>query len=236
MKTSRLLVFFVIALLSLGLFACERPLTSVEERATATVAGPGELPGEDTNDVMEEIWQLATQTALARQTEQGETPGDATPVPPTDTEAQPPAEETESSGTVDTAAPPAATATTAPPAETVEFEPPPVPDTYTLRSGEFPFCIARRFDIDPGSLLSANNLGLNSRPPAGFTLRIPSPGGNFPGSRALRSHPTTYSVQSGDNINEIACLFGDVYPEAIAAANNLTPPYNLSPGQTLQIP
>jgi hypothetical protein len=33
------------------------------------------------------------------------------------------------------------------------------PVEYTLMPGEFPFCIARRFDLDQEQLLSLNNLG-----------------------------------------------------------------------------
>ena len=57
-------------------------------------------------------------------------------------------------------------------------------------------------------------------------MRIPQNGSGFPGDRTLRAHPTTYTVQSGDTIYSIACLFGDVDPEAIAFVNNLTKPLN----------
>ena len=32
------------------------------------------------------------------------------------------------------------------------------PATYILQSGEFPYCIARRFNVDPDALLSASGL------------------------------------------------------------------------------
>jgi LysM repeat protein len=113
---------------------------------------------------------------------------------------------------------------------------PGIPATYTLKSGEFPYCIARRFNVNPVELLNLSGLGQNSRPAAGTTLTIPQTGNPFPGDRTLRAHPTTYTIQSGDSIYEIACLFGDVSPEAIAYANSLAAPYDLSAGQTLQIP
>lgn len=56
------------------------------------------------------------------------------------------------------------------------------------------------------------------------------------GARALRAHPTSYLVQSGNTVYSIACIFGDVDPRNIEAVNNLTGAYTLSVGQTIQIP
>jgi LysM repeat protein len=112
------------------------------------------------------------------------------------------------------------------------------PSTYTLQRGEFPFCIARRFDVDAGTLLSINGLGTASRPGVGTVLRIPQSGNWNPanGSRALRGHPDTYVVQGSDSIYSIACLYGDVSPEGIMAANRLSNPGDIHSGMTLQIP
>ena len=41
------------------------------------------------------------------------------------------------------------------------------PSTYTLQKGEWPICIARRFDLDLASLFSANGLTMDSRPATG---------------------------------------------------------------------
>lgn len=110
------------------------------------------------------------------------------------------------------------------------------PASYTLREGEFPFCIARRFDLDPGALLSLNNLGPNDRPSTGTVLRIPQTGNWTAGDRSLNPHPTTHTVRAGDTIFTIACFYGAVSPEAIIAVNNLQEPYTLTAGQTLDIP
>ena len=110
------------------------------------------------------------------------------------------------------------------------------PTTYTLQKGEFPYCIARRYDIDPGSLLAANGLSTTSKPAVGYTLKIPATGNWTVSDRALKAHPATYSVQSGDSLNSIACLYGDVSPEGIIAANGLVSPYTITTGQVLQIP
>lgn len=110
------------------------------------------------------------------------------------------------------------------------------PSTYTLKHGEHPFCIARRYNLDVAKLLSINGLNVNSKPPVGTTLKIPESGSWNTGDISLKSHPDTYTVRSGDTINSIACQYGDVSPEAIAAANGLKEPYNLTAGQVLQIP
>ena len=110
------------------------------------------------------------------------------------------------------------------------------PATYTLQSGEFPYCIARRFNLNPEQLLAANGLTDGQTLYPGRTLTIPQTG-TFPGDRMLRSHPTTYTVaSSGENLYSVACRFGDVDPAAIASANNLSVGASLTAGQTLSIP
>jgi LysM repeat protein len=111
------------------------------------------------------------------------------------------------------------------------------PVSYTLEAGEDPYCIARRFNLDIGELLSENNLTMESRPAAGVVLRIPST--NHPwtsGARALVQHPALYTVRAGDTLFKIACIYGDVSPEGIAALNGLIDPSELKPGQILEIP
>jgi LysM repeat protein len=112
------------------------------------------------------------------------------------------------------------------------------PASYTLQKGEWPICIARRYDLDLGSFFSANGLNINSKPATGTVLTIPASGtwsANY-GSRSLKAHPTTYSVVSGDTIYTIACRFGDVTPEAILAVNGLASASDIQPGMTLNIP
>lgn len=110
------------------------------------------------------------------------------------------------------------------------------PATYTLQQGEFPYCIARRFNVNPDELLSLNGLYDGSLYMPGTTLQIPQ-NSSFPGDRALRSHPTTYTVTSSDEtFYSIACLFGNVEPSQIAQANGLALGSLLKVGQTLNIP
>lgn len=111
------------------------------------------------------------------------------------------------------------------------------PSTYVLHKGEFPYCIARRFDVHPAQLLAASGLADGSAVPSGSTLSIPESGSPFPGDRSLRNHPTTYVVSaSHETLYSIACLFGDVDPGMIAAANQIPIEAALVIGQSLQIP
>ncbi len=112
------------------------------------------------------------------------------------------------------------------------------PASYTLQSGEFPYCIARRFNVDPDELLSLSGLSSSQANSlsAGTVLKIPQ-SGSFPGDRALASHPTTYTVVSSDEtIYGVACKFGDIDPATIASANGISASASLTAGQQLQIP
>jgi LysM repeat protein len=111
------------------------------------------------------------------------------------------------------------------------------PGTYILMENENPYCIARRFNVDIGELLSINVLTTDSQPSVGTSLKIPST--NHPwssGPIALLSHPTQYTVRNGDTLSGIACLFGDVSPEAIIFVNKLTEPVSLQSGTIINIP
>ena len=97
------------------------------------------------------------------------------------------------------------------------------PASYTLAAGEFPFCIARRFNVDIGELLSINGLTSSSIVSPGQVLKIPQTGNPFVWrARAANPIPTTYKIQSGDTLNTIACSYGDVSPDMIALQNDLT--------------
>ena len=113
---------------------------------------------------------------------------------------------------------------------------PGIPTTYQLKKHEFPYCIARRFDVNQNELLSINGLSSSSIVPVGFTLKIPQTGNTFAGQRSLMQHPDSYTVVAGDTIHKVACKYGSVDPMAIAQANGLESPYTLSTGQVLQIP
>ena len=111
------------------------------------------------------------------------------------------------------------------------------PGTYVLHEGEFPYCLARRYNVNPQDLLSLNGLSSNQSYYApGTSIRIPTNGNVFPGPRALKAHPAQHVVISGETIYSIACDYGDVDPMAIASANGLNGSYSLTTGATIQIP
>lgn len=113
------------------------------------------------------------------------------------------------------------------------------PPTYTLQSQEFPFCVARRYNLDPDSLLAQNGLSSGTVFYAGYQLNLSNVASPFPGDRALRAHPTTYTVtgNADTTVYGVACKFGDIEPSAIVQANSgITLNSTLSVGQTLNIP
>jgi LysM repeat protein len=117
------------------------------------------------------------------------------------------------------------------------------PLTYTLQSQEFPFCIARRFNVDPQELLDASRLGSPDIYYAGLVLTIPQdPTKIWPvqlwGPRALRTHPAPYVVtgNADTTIHGVACKFGDADPALIAQQNGLSQSAVLTVGQSLSVP
>jgi len=247
MKQKRLLYLCLAVSLVLGLAACERAIPGTEKTNNPTTA-PVTLPAPGT-DVLGGLQLFVTQTAMAAQItpgapealptqpavsapEQG-VPSEEAPAAPGDTVEAPSVE-----------APPVEAPTEAPPpaepTRVVIEAPTPtpgLPSNYTIKSGEFPFCLARRFNIDPGDLLRANGMGSAQAVfEPGTTLKIPQNANPFPGKRSLRAHPATYTVSAGETIYSIACIFGDVDPSAIAFVNGLKSPYKLSAGDTIDIP
>jgi len=220
-------ILFVV--LALALSACTRA-ASTPPLATATAA-PNFPTAVPTQLDMGVIQQAATQTAMAQT---GTPAGGQTD--PLITTATP---------VLDPNVTPATVAPTATPGTPVATEQPSAtsipagsrPATYTLQTGEFPYCIARRYNLDPDELLALNGLTkAQDYYTAGTVLKIPQTGKAFPGSLWLIKHPAQYTVLSGETIYSIACKFGDVDPLALAKANNLTAPYTLTAGSTLNIP
>ena len=111
---------------------------------------------------------------------------------------------------------------------------------WILKDGEFPYCIARRYNVDPTDLINASGLTSPDIYYEGQRLIIPK-NSTWPaslGARSLRSHPGTYTVtgNSDTTVYGVACKYGDVDPASIATNNNISVDATLSIGQTLSIP
>ncbi len=220
---SKRIALTILIALALALTACQRtastPVPTPDFPSPATASGN-----------MQVVELAGTQTAIATS---------GTPVVILQPSATPEANQTTQPQVVTPEVTQSSAATTPMPLPSVTTIPgsPTLPTTYTLQKGEFPFCIARRFNIDPDELLALNGL---SRSQSYFTpgtvLKIPQTGKAFPGARALLTHPTQYTVLSGDTIYSIACKFGDVDPLTIANQNGLQPPYTLTTGAQITIP
>jgi LysM repeat protein len=225
------MVASILMLVSIIAAACNQPY-SQPPSVTNTPINPGSLFGTGTPGSMTDLQILATETSraltgtpaavLVTPTLSAGTPEAAT-VTPTTSVVLP---TTAATSTL-------AVSSALPTSSTVG----PRPSTYLLQKGEWPYCIARRFDVNPEELLSINGLPRGDIYYPNLTLKIPQTGQRFPPPRFLKAHPTTYTVAStGETVGGVACLFGDVDPSAIAAANNISASSALTVGQQLSIP
>ena len=248
MKNYRGLIFILVILLISGLVACTRSASQSSTKPEEDTGTTEEASG--TEEPLGVLEQMATQTAIAMESGQegaGEAPEEGQPAAEEEPIEEPQSEEPSEAGGEEESTSPEEV-----PGEDTKSvddevgggqeQPAPVPETfdvpnnYVIQKGDHLYCIARRFDINVAALLNANGLSNNSSVYPGTKLVIPKDAGGFVGERALRNHPTEYTVITGDTINSIACIFGDVDPRAIEAANNLTGDYTLKPGQVLYIP
>jgi LysM repeat protein len=240
---------FMVALMLIGatlLSACEIPL-STPPAATPTVIPTGLFvsPFPSVENPMEMIEEFARQTAAAQTAAvSGGTPGapstvttgtvltpqtGGTPTPPSGTPSTP-------TNAVPTT--PVVVATTITPGGPT-LTPGPRPTSYTLQKGEWPYCIARRYNVNPNELLSLSGLTTaqsNALLP-GQILNIPQTGNPFPAPRALHAHPDTYTVaSSNETVYGVSCYYGDIEPAVIANANGISVSASLTAGQQLKIP
>src|SRR5688572_1206728 len=231
------MVASILMLVSIIASACNQPY-SQPPSVTNTPINPGSLFGTGTPGSMNDLQILATETSRAltgtpasvvvTETPSVGTPQAETATPTSSVVLNPTITVTATLAVINTQ--PAGTLPTSAPVGAR-------PSTYPLQKGEWPYCIARRFDVNPEELLSLNGLTRGDIYYPNLTLKIPQTGNPFPDTRALRTHPTTYTVASaGDTVYGVACVFGDVDPAAIAAANNISVSSSLTSGQQLSIP
>ena len=180
---------------------------------------------------LSEIARQATETAIAKTPKAGETQ-----VPDTTEEVTDGATATPEEVVLPTNTPAPEATEAEQDTETSVVTEYPVPDSYTLHSGEFIYCLGRRFNILPEDIKLYNGYDDGTLLYPGDTVKLPPNGRAFVGDRALRYHPTSYTVVYGDSVYSIACLYGDVDPRAIAAANDIDVNADLTSGTVLQIP
>lgn len=231
-RTKRgLTIASTLLLVAILVSACEQPY-STAPAVTNTPIDPNSffstpIPSQPSN--MQDVENITTQTAIAAIV--SPTPGGATAAPLTGATATStpiinlPATATQAVSVVPTS-------TSVPSGSR--------PSTYTLKNGEFPYCIARRFNVDPDQLLSLS--GLTSAQAdslsAGTVLTIPQ-SGSFPGDRSWHDHPATFTVgvtYDTNTVYGVACYYGDIEPSTIATQNGISVDATLTAGQTLNIP
>lgn len=229
-KNRGIIVASTLLLTAVLISACQQPY-STPPAATNTPLDTSSLfstpLGEP--DSMQDVENFITQTALAG--EPGAAIATATP----------------DFGAIATLTPiielnPTATATQAVSVAATSSSAPsgPKPGNYTLKNGEFPYCLARRFNVDPDELLALSGLSKASANSlaSGTVLNIPQ-SGSFPGDRSWHDHPATFTVgvtYDTNTVYGVACYYGDIEPSTIAQNNNISVDAALSPGQTLNIP
>nr|WP_251126187.1 MULTISPECIES: LysM peptidoglycan-binding domain-containing protein [unclassified Exiguobacterium] len=102
--------------------------------------------------------------------------------------------------------------------------------TYTVKSGDTLYSIARTYGVTVSALAAANNITNYSLIYVGQVLIIPG--------TTVTPPPTTtvkYTVKSGDTLYKIATMYNTTVAK-IAAANNITNINLISVGQVLIIP
>ncbi|WP_214851474.1 LysM peptidoglycan-binding domain-containing protein [Exiguobacterium sp. s193] len=108
--------------------------------------------------------------------------------------------------------------------------PPPTSTTsYTVKSGDTLYSIARKYDVSVSALASANNITNLNLISVGQVLKIPGTSTTPPPT------VTSYTVKSGDTLYAIASKY-NVTVSSLAAANKITNINLISAGQLLIIP
>jgi LysM repeat protein len=250
-KKSLLILITAFIFMALVISGCRQSYAPLDESlATPTVEGGAAFPEELPAD-MEGVFEAGAQTATAEAIAAlpGAEEPTAVPAAGGDTELTPEGETpTEAVGAADTTTetetptatlPVVADATETPvPTNIPSVDVNNLPSSYTLKKGEFPYCIARRFNVDPSELLSLNGISsaASSSLQPGLTLKIPQTGKSFPYDRARNNHPVTYVVPETTTVYSIACFFGDVDPAKIVSLNSISNPDSVAAGTSLQIP
>ncbi|MBT3188402.1 MAG: LysM peptidoglycan-binding domain-containing protein [Anaerolineae bacterium] len=234
-KISGILTITALMIIALVVTGCRQSYAPIDESlATPVVEGESEFPATLASD-MEGVFAAGAETSTAIAVASG--------APTVNAALEPSATVDPAAGETATPSPTSDAPTSTLPVVATETVVPPTviggrPASYTLKKGEFPYCIARRFDIDPGELLSLNSLSSAQAQTyyPGMTLSIPQSGKAFPSARARNGHPVSYTVPANTTVYGVACYFGDVDPAAIMAKNTIPDPNNIAANTILSIP
>jgi LysM repeat protein/uncharacterized protein YvpB len=171
--------------------------------------------------------------------------GKLSQVPPTPTMALPSATLTPTPATPQGTPPETATPPLPPQTETPDVEGTALPGepveeiSYTVQPGDTLTDVADHFEISWQALAEYNHLPAPYVLYSGQILKIPrytdTPYPPTPISDATPAAPTSYTVQAGDTLASLARRLHIRWQE-LAALNHLTYPYQLTPGQIIQIP
>jgi LysM repeat protein len=112
--------------------------------------------------------------------------------------------------------------------------------TYTVQAGDTLGKIAVRYGTTVAALLQLNSLSNPDVIAIGQKLKVPGTGGGAPAAVGTPKPATggqgrTYVVQKGDTLLSIARRYG-LTTKQLQAANNITNPDKIFPGQKLVIP
>ncbi|HEC22588.1 MAG TPA: LysM peptidoglycan-binding domain-containing protein [Chloroflexi bacterium] len=111
--------------------------------------------------------------------------------------------------------------------------------SYTVRRGDSLYRISLVFGVTVDDLLAVNSLASPGAIYPGLELKIPAPRSAPPevatGPPAGQSGGLSYTVAYGDTLARIAIQYG-VTVDGLVAANGLTSPDRIYPGQVLNIP
>jgi len=227
-------VFLALLVLMLLITGCTRSYEPIQEAlGTPTIEGESDFPEALPSD-MAGVIEAGAQTATALASGESAPPADEGEATATGEAVLTPSTEGPDAATpTATGTPPVIATTVVPPTSVVGR-----PATYTLKKGEFPYCVARRFNVDPKELLALNNISTAQAQTyqPGLTLSIPQSGAAFPPPRARHTHPTTYTVPEKTTVYGVACYFGDVDPADIISNNTIADSDNIAAGTTLSIP
>jgi LysM repeat protein len=112
---------------------------------------------------------------------------------------------------------------------------PHVPDTYQVRAGDTITSVSEHFGIPTPLLLSLNGLSWNSILHEGQVVRLTATPSKQRGMAPPRVSSNQYEVEPGDSLTSIAERLG-MSVEALAAANDLDPVGQVTPGDVLTLP